>query len=377
MKILLIGEAWGRVEDEYKHALVGASGLELARMLAESGIAPWPHHKYSTAKQMIDHWTRLRKDHKIAVSNVFYARPPGNKIELFFGKEGNHDLPALKAGKYVLPEYMPHIIKLWAEIDELKPNLVVAMGNSAVWALLGRASISAVRGTVQWSERCQVKVLPCFHPAFILRDWSLRPTTVADLIKANREAEFPEIRRIERWITTHDHVSGARLSLDEIAEWFTRPVESYSIDIETAYILYSKLELEKMTPKQRYRLSSMISMVGFARNPYDALVIPFMDRSMENLSYWPNMQEEIQAWRHTYRALKSPVPKTMQNTLYDATRFAEIGITVPHCKNDPMLQHHALFPEMRKSLGFLASLYSNEVSWKTAYSDREGLKRDE
>jgi hypothetical protein len=44
---------------------------------------------------------------------------------------------------------------------------------------------------------------------------------------------------------------------------------------------------------------------------------------------------------------------------------------------DTMLLHHAMYPELPKSLGFLGSIYTNESAWKLMRQDSEELKRDE
>jgi hypothetical protein len=49
------------------------------------------------------------------------------------------------------------------------------------------------------------------------------------------------------------------------------------------------------------------------------------------------------------------------------------GIPAPKACDDTMLAHHAMQPEMEKGLGFLASLYTDEASWK---SMGKGLKHD-
>ena len=61
-----------------------------------------------------------------------------------------------------------------------------------------------------------------------------------------------------------------------------------------------------------------------------------------------------------------PDKKTVgQNFIYDM-RFLweQYGIPVKNAVDDTMLLHHALQPEMKKGLGFLASIYTDEASWK-------------
>lgn len=387
MRALIIGESWGVNEAQFKHALVGATGHELVRLLNQVDLAPELPGRFPPPERMIEYWLALRNTHDIGVTNVFNQRPPGNEVELFFGGTGLRTLPALTKGKYILPEHLHHVERLWQEIRALKPNLIIALGNCAAWATLGKTKISELRGYVHYSlphlaapdsNLPYIKVIPSYHPAAILRQWSNRTILLKDLEKCAREIEWPEIRRVPRWITGHDTTPGApRLTIQEIRQWLNRPASEYAIDIESGYALFSALELQKMTSQMRHILSSQISMVSFARNERDALVIPFMERNTIDLSYWKKRDDEVEAWRLTKRAIERPVPKVFQNSLYDIARFAEHGLYVKQCRDDPMLRHHAMFPEMLKGLGFLGSLYLNEIQWKAAYSNREVLKRDD
>jgi uracil-DNA glycosylase len=385
LRAILVCEAWGRREEMFQHALVGASGRELARMLAEAGLAPELEMKYPNELDMIAFWRRLKENHGIAVANVFNMRPPDNNLQYFYGNDNWRNacpMPRYKASKvsgWIKPEYFDHIEQLWKFISDSKPNLVIAFGNCSCWALLGQTKITELRGSVQISERLGLKVLPTFHPANLLYPggWMNRPVLVADLKKAAREIEFPELRRIKRWITTHDFRTGTRLTLAEIRQWFNRPATKYAIDIESGYALYDRTELKRMTPQMRYILSSLISMVGFARSPDDIISIPFMDRNLPGLNYWPDPNDEVEAWKLTLRGLKRPVEKVFQNGLYDISRFLSMGIMPTMCYRDTMLRHHALYPEQLKSLGFQGSLYSDEVSWKLMYKNKDSLKRDE
>ena len=362
-KIVLVGEAWGRKEELFAHAFVGSSGAELARMLHQAGLTPGLPTKYPSELDMIRHWKRVKEECDISLVNVFNLHPESNNIALCFtsAKEGITSIPPLKAGKYLRPDLLHHVEKLWADIENAKPNLIIALGDTACWAVLGEGKITAVRGTVKMSPRLKCKVLPTFHPASIMYEgqWRNRPIVVSDLEKAKREAEFPEVRRIERWLTVEP-------TLDKIAEWIERPAEYYAVDIETG------IEVDGT----RY-LSNQISMIGFARSANDALVIPFIDGRKDGWNYWPTVEGEIQARRLAQRALSRPVPKIFQNGVFDLSHLLREDYRPTMCEEDTMLLHHSLYPEMLKGLGFLGSVYSEEIAWKQMKTKGDNLKRDE
>jgi uracil-DNA glycosylase len=354
VKIVFVGEAWGRKEDLFSHPLVGASGQELARMLASLEIGPELAFDYPSELDMIRYWKKAKEEFEIEVTNVFCCRPPYNNIEDFFAARrdgGDNSLPELTKGKYVLPAMRHHVETLWARLETWKPNIIVALGNTACWATLGETKITQLRGTVKVSPRLGIKVLPTYHPAAILRQPELRTIVLRDLDKVGRESLFNEMKRIERWLTIEP-------TLGEIRAWLNRPADYYAVDIENL-------------------ARGHISMIGFARAHNDALVIPFVDETKPGWNYWPTVADEIAAIRLVDRALKKPVPKIFQNGIYDLTHLLRFGYRPTMVEHDSMLLHHSLYPEMLKGLGFLGSIYSEEIAWKSMRTKGNNLKRDE
>lgn len=328
--IAIVGEAWGEQEERARSPFVGAAGYELTRMLDEAEIR--------------------RAD--CFLTNVFNLRPDRNDVENLCGSkaDGIPGLPAVKNGKYILRKYAGEVSRLLDELSRVRPNLVIALGNTATWALLHNTGISKIRGTITSTPfaigQSALKVLPTYHPAAILRDWSLRPITVIDLKKAKRESTFPEIRRPKCYV----HIAETLEDLESFYEEYLRHAEFLSFDIETS--------------------GDQITCIGFAPAEDRALVVPFVDPRVTDGdsrgSYWRTLSDESQAWRFVRRVLSLPCPKFGQNTLYDIHfLWRNYGIPVTNYSDDTMLLHHALQPESPKGLGFLGSLYTNHSSWKT------------
>jgi len=371
IRIALVGEARGQTEDQFDHGFTGASGQELARMLGDSGLAPRLSYNYPGPLEMIAYWRSLRDNHGIAITNVFEEHPPDNDLGYFFDTTSKDGFmpPLVMAkfpGKYVQPRHRHHIETLNTKLKELNPTLTILLGNCPCWAILKQTKISVIRGTIQKSPHLNLKCLPTFHPSYIIQgSWPDRPIVLADFQKAIRESQSPEIKFLDRraWFNC---------TLEEIRAWSALPADSYAVDIESGYAFYSKAELNRMTKQMKYLLASQISMVGFARNETDALVIEFMHRDKPNLSYWDNPEDEISAWKLCYELLQKPIPKTFQNGLYDMNRLLYAGMPTFMPRHDTMLHHHAHYPEMKKSLGFMASIYCNESAWKQLYGRGQG-----
>lgn len=319
-KLMIVGEAWGREEEEAGLPFVGASGRLLNAVLAQVGI---------------------RRD-ECYVTNVFNLRPPGNNLDHLCGTkaEALRNFPPLKGGKWVRASYQSELDRLFKEINDVKPNLILALGATAAWALLRSPNIGKTRGTTATGYG-GYKVLGTYHPAAVLRDFSLRPIFYADLNKVKAEQDFPEIRRPRREIWIEPSLQ----DLEDFYDRYIEPSPDLSIDIETA--------------------GDQITCVGFAPTTDRALVVPFFDYRKPDMNYWPSADEEYGAWYFVHRVCALNKNIVGQNFLYDMHfLWRRCGIPVPHATDDTMLLHHALQPEMEKGLGFLGSIYCNEPSWK-------------
>lgn len=344
VRIAVVGEAWGEQERLAQAPFVGPSGKLLNAWLAQAGI----------------------DRRECFVTNVFNLQPrPTNDVSNLCGPkaQGIPNMKPLSAGKYVRAEYKPELDRLWSELQTLSPNLIIALGATAVWALIrGQDSIKKTRGNVYHSHimhRSQptlIKVLPTYHPAAVLRQWTLRPVVLADLEKARRESEFPEVIRPHRelWIEpTLEDLGDFYERYIVRPEWIAQPI---SVDIETA--------------------RDQITEIGFAPDPQHAIVVPFVKRSGDG-NYWPTLRDELRAWKWVKHICEN-FSLLGQNFNYDMNYlWRYYGIRCPHAVHDTMLLHHSLQPEMEKSLGFLGSIYTNEPSWKFMRTDHSTLKAED
>lgn len=366
-RLLIVGEAWGENEAQTHQPFVGASGMLLWEMLGQAfpDVAPEQHAaSLREAYNLGNAWVRNRKTWLdlagISYTNVLNLRPPANKLEALCAPRtqinGNYSLPALARGLYLRPEFLPELDRLLEEVAISRPNCILAAGNSACWAFLRTTNISSIRGTVTMSvTEPNTKVLPAFHPAAVIRQWNWRPITVADIIKAGREAERPELRRPERYITINP-------DLHDVLSWmeklFLDPPPLLSVDIETQW--------------------QMIKCIGFARSRSEALVVPFIHNAKPGKNYWDSEADEKGAFMAVKAMLESPIPKLFQNGTYDLQYIRRLGIKTQNAIHDTMLLHHSHFPEMRKGLGFLGSIYTNEAAWKLMGRPKaDTVKRDE
>ena len=362
--LFLIGEAFGSNEAKLGYGFVGAGGVELLRMLNDAGVIELSSEDSSFISKFwntgdpacIDAVWRLHPE--LYRTNVFNFHPYANDITSLCGPKTTavRDYPALAKSKFLRREFIPHLEALADEIARVDPNLIVTLGNTPLWALAGRTGISKLRGTTMLSSHTisGYKLLPTYHPAAVLRQWELRPTTVIDLMKAGREQGFAEIRRPKREIWIEPTLE----DLDEFERRYISSCQILSVDIETS--------------------GNQVTCIGFSPSPWSAIVIPFFDGRKKIRSYWKTERDEVHAWRFISRLLQDKLlRKVFQNGLYDiAFLWRSVGIPVFGASEDTMLLHHALQPESLKGLGFLGSIYSDEGAWKQERKVTT-IKRDE
>ncbi|WP_148217150.1 type-4 uracil-DNA glycosylase [Acidilobus saccharovorans] len=156
-KIMLVGEAPGKNEDEQGRPFVGAAGQLLSSLLEQAGLR--------------------RQD--VYITNVVKCRPPNNRTP-------TEDEVAACIGF------------LKEEISLVRPKVIVALGNTAGSALMSLAGkqwrgVTAERGRkVKVSiGGVELTVIPTYHPAAALYKPDLKDYLAKDIKEAAEEAEEP------------------------------------------------------------------------------------------------------------------------------------------------------------------------------------------
>jgi uracil-DNA glycosylase family 4 len=143
--LIFVGEAPGHDEDLKGEPFVGRAGQLLTDII----------------KAM-----RMTRD-DVYIANVIKCRPPANR---------NPEPDELEACR-------PYIRK---QLEFLKPRVIVTLGRFALQSLTGKGyAISSIRG--QWLESDGIKVMPTYHPAYLLRTPSAKKEVWADMKKVMAE----------------------------------------------------------------------------------------------------------------------------------------------------------------------------------------------
>ena len=140
-RLMFVGEAPGADEDAQARPFVGRAGQLLTKIIEAMGL------------------TR----EEVLIGNVNRCRPPGNRQ------------PTMEEAAVCKPF-------LLREISVVQPEVIVVMGNTAMKNLLDtREGITRLRG--QFQTYRGIKVMPTFHPAYLLRDPSKKRETWEDMKK--------------------------------------------------------------------------------------------------------------------------------------------------------------------------------------------------
>jgi len=328
-RVMVVGEAWGAEEERTGQPFMGASGQELNRMLQAAGIG------------RSEIWT----------TNLVNARPAGND----FG-----EWVALKK-KDITPDHVPFrdkmvrpIVRLGYEslmqdIDLVKPNVIVPVGNYAMWALTGAFGILKWRGSMlrMSQDSSSPKVIPTVHPAAVLREWKYRSIVINDLRRVANEQhslEWATPPRDYRFIIRPSYQK-VMLTLAELKR-----------RMDAGESLWLELDLETR--------AGHIACCGISWSHVDALVVPLMCIENEN-GYWGQEEEAtiVHALRRVLTHARAKV--RLQNGLYDAQYTWRHWLFVPRVAQDTMLSQHTCFVALPKSLAFQSSMYSpHYVYWK-------------
>jgi DNA polymerase len=152
---LMVGEAPGAEEDVAGLPFVGNAGKLLDAMLAALG---------------------LNRQTGVYIANAVKCRPPDNRTPA---------IAEIDACNHFLNQ----------QIAWIQPQIIVALGRPAAYAVLGReASIQSMRGAVQFREQDdrRIPVVVTYHPAYLLRQPEEKWKTWQDLLLAESTLVAPQ-----------------------------------------------------------------------------------------------------------------------------------------------------------------------------------------
>ncbi len=143
--LIFVGEAPGEEEDLQGEPFVGKAGQLLTNIINSIGL----------------------KREEVYITNVIKCRPPGNR---------NPQPSEISACK-------PFLIK---QLEVLRPQIICALGTVAAQTLLQTPeAISRLRG--RFHNYGKIKLMPTYHPAFLLRNPQKKREVWEDMLLIKKE----------------------------------------------------------------------------------------------------------------------------------------------------------------------------------------------
>jgi len=321
-KLMVIGEAPGYNEiqavckcngTEHGLPFIGKSGEMLDKMLSSAGISR----------------------SEVFVDNVVPIQPPDNKIR------------RLKELGVTEEDFYPRITKV---INAIKPNVILALGNTPLKFLTGKNGITKYRGSILLSPNTGCKVVATIHPAFLFHSeseddeggshkYSTRYYMQLDVNRAVQESKYKEYKVPQRNVK----IIKDSLALYEFIKQFAGH-KRYALDIETR--------------------KSIPVCLGIAPNPDFGVSIQLVN--IEESDYRIPYRELAEMYKLLDVFLSDPEKEFIgQNFKFDDQKLESVsGLHIHHLFADIMLLQGIVNPEFPKGLDFIASIYTREPYYK-------------
>lgn len=264
-KLVIVGEAPGDTEVLQGKPFVGRAGQLLDKVLQEAGI----------------------DREKCYITNAVLCRPIPHR--------------APKAAELKCCRE-----RLLREVRQRLPRVVLALGNAAAYAFLGKVNISNVHGTVNWCTEINAYVVPTYHPAAVLRTPSYYIDVIRDVKKAARLLQSPVVvDNSIQYVTLH--------SYDDVLELVNRlqTINEVAIDVETASngrVLCIGLSWKEGT-----------AVVVTQQALKDPRVVPLLDKALASkILIGHNLKYDIQVlWRNGFTTPQVGVDTMLMNYTVD------------------------------------------------------------
>lgn len=294
LEILFVGQAPGKVETITGIPFTGPAGKMLWRLMHEAKI------------------NKLKVD----ITNVAKCAPPDDR---------KPTKDEMKLCKKFLKD----------DIHTSKPRLIVALGDVATKALVGKTKIQSLRGTIEqlnpeFDYPCPV--LCALHPSFVMRQRQWIPIAIQDLEKALQYVVKGTIEVIGencRFETDFDEHQLAEY-LGRAKQWPT------AFDTETT----------GLNPREHQVIGASLC---FNEDTAIAFDLPMNDPKWEPLTKWLEDKD---------------AKKITQNGQFDIAMLDAHGITVRGLAFDTRLAEHLISSDLPGSLDFLRSKYTTVKPYK-------------
>ena len=318
-RIAIVGEQPGKTEVLHGRPFIGPAGEELDKCLHTAGIIRGECYITNVIKDLdnpLKHYIDI-------------AASPASRAKLH-------------------PEGQKYLEELKAELEYVRPNVVVAAGNVALYALTERRGITKWRGSVVPSSLVpKLKVVPCFHPSTILPKppqhmgiYLNKHLIAYDLSKALKESSSPELVYPQPTIHTAP-------SFDEATEWLLH--------------IYRSGICGKVVDFDIEVVNEELNCFAFCVSTDEAFCIPLVKGG----DYW-TIEQEAEIMKLTASILEHPdISIRGQNIAFDiAFMQSRYGIVTNGDIHDTMIAQKITMADYPAGLDFICSMHTSFPYYK-------------
>jgi len=288
-RMFLVGEAPGAEEAYHGRPFIGGSGRLLTVLLSKAGI----------------------NRSEVYISNAIKCRPPGNRKPT--GEEITKCSPILES-----------------EIAEVNPNVIVALGDTALSATTYKIGITKFRG-IPLPGLGGKKVIGTFHPANLLWSQTSFAYPIFDLQRARGESNSPDLQRVK----VEYNRDGTLSQMEDM----------HAVALQHGYIIYDIETAMTLDPKHGAPICN-----GFG-------VIPGRADCYRWTPHLIAKMKEIFA--------DERIEKVGQNSeSFDQPYLEYYGCEFKGRTADTMLMFHLINSDLKKDLETINSFYTDIEPWK-------------
>lgn len=310
--IMIVGDSPTLDDTKRLSPFTGSEGRELDRLLKDAGLSRGECWLTTVSK---------------------YAVPPNMK-----GKK----VPFAVRAKNVGIKIDEQLMELQVEINQLKPNVIIGLGGTPLWAMTGRESIKNYRGSIL--HGMGRKVICTYNPGHLtyhaqdveFKGYWNRQIMVFDVKRAIRQSGFPEVNHPYR----HLEICQNSAHLLQFYNRY-RHLRDVWVDIEAGG-------------------HCLPICIGLAFNKTHGMTVPLWNA--DGISTIPTA-DLAECWQILVQILMEHDVHG-QNFNYDRDKILRLGFAIRRIKGDTLLKAFAINPELPKGLAFNTSVYTEEPFYK-------------
>lgn len=338
--VVILGESPGHEEVILSRPFVGRSGQLLDTMLGRvdspENISLEVFNAFSNSKIPLSRVISY-------VSNAILCQPRTATIE---GKGTlNPDQVLREAAKHCHS-------RLTAELNLIKPKVIIALGNASLEAVTGETGITRHRGAVHYSKEFNCLVVPTLHPAFLLRGQERQSQfVIADLkrgFKLAREGWKDE----RKLFLFNPSPSEEAARVDQLTSWLRYQqarTDPLTIDVETT---------------KQDAFNAVLKTVALSSLYEDyAVAIPLPWSPESNIlsnNAWNVIIPELRKLFATQQ--RSKIGHNL--TAFDLPVLHRHGLSLSGPIYDTLIISHVLEPDIPHDLGAMVSYKLDVAAWK-------------